>query len=178
MLEYEIDGNMDVPNVFRKLGGDMMRRFYTVDRAGSLFQDQIIGLTKCQDVGSPNLQVHIERLFPAGISRHGEKYLLHSSDPEKRNDASIELVFEYIRRSHFPLRPSRLQSVFAFESLVDATRFGMKYREEREAHIWIVQSEDFFEADMNLLSIRGSCLLTSYRAHRYWSGEHREGEPW
>jgi len=114
------------------------------------------------------LQAHVNHLFPRGVSSHGNSYFLNGSRRSDIASPLIELVFEYVRRGCFPDRPSRFECLFACESLEQASVF-------RERHgngsIWKVQCDNVFRADMGLLALgQESILLTSYRAHRYWSG--------
>jgi hypothetical protein len=90
--------------------------------------------------------------FPSGLSSHGKTWLLDSnSEPHTR---LREMVFEFVRRSSFPGKPSRFQSVFAFNTLDDAKAFCNFYAAPGSA-IWEVTAVDSFRANMMLLDIRG-----------------------
>ena len=78
------------------------------------------------------ISAFVAQQFPDGLSRHGWDYMTTSVDyvihrPNQQHYIlyvpQIELVFELVRRTDFPDRPSRLQSYFAFESLADAQSF-------------------------------------------------------
>ena len=146
-----------------------MWRYFTVDRNRTLEEDQIIHLVKYSDVKPLELQVHIDSLFPDGVTSHGERYMLRGQALAKGVNEVIELLFEYVRKSHFPSRPSRFQSVFAFENIDQAVSFRNEYGTS-DSLIWEVESDVVFKADMRLLTLQGSLLSLSYNAHRYWSG--------
>lgn len=164
-----------------------MSTFFTVDRRGILHQDQILNLTIHNDIkihwnnGVPEfdllyedgrqedeLQAHVNKLFANGVSTHGNQYFLDGQSYTSVTSPFIELLFEYVRRSYFAEKPSRFESFFACESLEQARAFRAKYG---NGTIWKVECDDAFRADMSLLTIeQESILLTSYSAHRYWSG--------
>ncbi|WP_410686116.1 DUF2441 domain-containing protein [Citrobacter braakii] len=90
----------------------------------------------------------------------------------------IGLVFELVRRSHFPEKPSRYQSLFACEQLNEVKQFRALLAEERgdenilTAPIYEVLSwEPVHRGDMNLLNGNCPVLELYHRAHLYWSGE-------
>lgn len=153
-----------------------MALLYTVDRNGTLEEDQIINLVKYSDVKPSELQVHIDSLFPDGVTSHGEHYMLKGKTPAEGTNEFIELLFEYVRRSYFPSCPSRFQSVFAFENTDQAFIFINKYGKS-DSLIWEVESDITFKADMRLLTLQGSLLSLSYNAHRYWNGISSENNP-
>ncbi|MHC1594292.1 MAG: DUF2441 domain-containing protein [Methanotrichaceae archaeon] len=149
----------------RNIGGITMWRYFTVDRNRTLEEDQIINLVKYTDVEPSELQVHIDSLFPDGVTSHGEYYMLKGQTLAKGVNEVIELLFEYVRKSHFPSRPSRFQSVFAFENIDQAVSFRNEYGAS-DGLIWEVGSDVAFKADMRLLTLQGSLLILSYIGHR------------
>ena len=149
------------------IGGFTMGRYFTVDRNRTLEEGKIINLVKYSDVEPHELQVHVDSLFPDGVTRHGEHYMLKGQTSAMGISPVIELLFEYVRRSHFPSRPSRFQSVFAFENFDQAVSFRKEYGKS-EGLIWEVESDVAFKADMRLLTLKGSLLGLSYNAHQYW----------
>lgn len=146
-----------------------MKPYFHVDHNGVLKEDQIINLVKYNDVQPSELQVHVDSLFPDGLTSHGEIYMLRGETSAMGINGNIELLFEYVRRSYFTSRPSRLQSFFAFEDINQTVNFIDKYI-KTDSLIWEVKSEVVFKADMNLLTLQGSVLTVSYNAHRYWKG--------
>jgi hypothetical protein len=153
-----------------------MNLLYTVDRNRTLEENQMINLIKYSDVKPSELQVHIDSLFPDGVTSHGEYYMLNAKTPAIGINAIIELIFEYVRRSYFPSCPSRFQSVFAFENIAQAFIFQNKYGKP-DSLIWKVESDITFKADMRLLNLHDSLLTLSYNAHRYWNGISIDNNP-
>ncbi len=155
-----------------------MGRYFTVDRNRTLEEGKIINLVKYSDVGPQELQAHVDSLFPDGVTRHGEHYMLkgQTSAMDRNKSPTIELLFEYVRRSHFPSRPSRFQSIFAFENIDQAVSFRNKYGKS-DGLIWEVESDAAFKADMLLLTLKDSLLRLSYNAHQYWRGMSSGNNP-
>jgi hypothetical protein len=155
-----------------------MNNYYTVDRLGRLQENQVIELIRYNDINPPELQSHVNDMFPAGVSHHGERYFLRNESQARLASPNIELLFEYVRRAQYPNRPSRFQSFFAFETIEQAVTFRERYGIANSI-VWEVESEENFRADMNLLTIRdNSILVYSYFAHLYWRGETRESPFW
>jgi len=160
-----------------------MPQFYHVDRSGTLQAGMDITLTQYKNVTPRELQQHADELFPDGVSHHGSSYFLggksdflgDESNP-KLASFQIDVLLEYVRRAHFPRRPSRFQSVFATDSLESAQKFRQERGQANQA-IWEVRSEKYFPADEDWLSLGTSVLAFSYSAHRYWSGEPRGPQP-
>lgn len=150
-------------------------RYYHVDRLSTLTEGQIIQLVKWDDIDPPELQNQADILFPDGVSYHGNCYMLSSdwalqSNPNNRDPKTIEIIYEYIRRSNFTDKPSRFQSFFALNTMDQVKRFKDKY-DIHNSSVWVVESDSVFKADMNLLSLGSSPLACTYLAHKYWQGE-------
>jgi hypothetical protein len=146
-------------------------RFYHVDRRGTLTDGAVIDLVQHKDVQPDVLQQHLDRLFPGGVTGHGNQYFVGFQIIGPIQEPAIELLFEYVRRAEFPDRPSRFESGFAFDTVEGARRFRGDMGAAGAA-IWEVEAESAFQADMNYLKLVGASALTvSYFAHRYWSGE-------
>ena len=119
------------------------------------------------------MQQHVDVLFPHGVTQHGETYVLRGKKPANSVSAVIELLFEYVRRSHYHERPSRFESLFAWKTLEDAHWFAKKFTSSKSVKppaIWEVEANSCFTADMSLLTLDSSLLVLSYNAHRYWKG--------
>ncbi|RLC64268.1 MAG: DUF2441 domain-containing protein [Chloroflexi bacterium] len=147
-----------------------MTKFYTVDRCGTLRAGLAIELVRYTDIKPPELQIHVDEMFPGGVSSHGERYFLKAQQSPKLASPSTEILFEYVRRALYPHRPSRFQSVFAFESKDQAIIFSQKFGSGDEP-IWEVEAKESFRGDMNLLTTGPSILVWSYFANKYWKGE-------
>lgn len=147
--------------------------FYTLDRKRTLTQRQTVNLVRYTDINLKVLQKHLDMLFPDGVSSHGERYFVSSVPAvnfENRNiDGLLEIVFEYVRRANFPNKPSRFQSLFAFDSFEQAELF--RQRPNNDGVIWEVECDNYFKVDMNLLTANDSILVLSCRANLYWSGK-------
>lgn len=148
-----------------------MSVYHHIDRLGTLRPDSTISLTRYNDINPEDLQQHVDLLFPEGVSNHGEHYFLKADTRARAVDPVIELLFEYVRRSFYTDKPSRFQSFFAFGSREDARIFMERYCNSR-CTIWRVECDESraFKADMNILTLIDSLLVTSYRAHCYWQG--------
>lgn len=151
-----------------------MTDFYHVDRYGYLKEEQILTLSKWTNVSPIVLQKHVDLLFPDGVSPHGERYLLCNEHAAPSvADANLELIYEYIRRANFPDRPSRFQSIFAFENLDSAKRFRDQFSSvlpHPANSIWLLEANRGFRANMRLLTRECSVLGQSCTAHFYWQG--------
>jgi hypothetical protein len=155
-----------------------MNNFYTVDRLGTLRENQTIELICYADIDPPELQSHVNEMFPNGVSFHGNNYFLNGKSLAGLASPNIEILFEYVRRAHYPKCPSRFQSLFALETIEQAMAFRKKYGSTNSL-IWEVESKISFRADMNLLTTGDiSILCYSYFANLYWRGETRENPFW
>jgi len=156
--------------------------FFHVDRLMKLHEGEIITLTKYDDIKPEELQMHVNFLFPDGISCHGKKYIW--SENKYLNNCTmvnsselIEYLFEYVRKSYYPQRPSRFKSIFAFDNFEEAKNFRNGYNNSI-GNIWEVEANNFFKADMNLLRLGNSLLEADYNANLYWKGETIENPVW
>lgn len=145
-------------------------RAYTVDRLRHLHLGKVLTLEEHLDIDPPELQVHLNDLFPSGVTQHGDAYFISSGQVPQIASPNIELIWEYVRRSRFSNRPSRFESVFACQSLSDAQNWRSLYGHPTDP-IWLVETQQGFLADMNLLTQENSVLVTSLLAHLYWKGE-------
>jgi hypothetical protein len=144
--------------------------FYTVDRVGNLSDGLEISLTKHEDIRPPELSLHVNKLYPDGVSAHGERYLLQSESRGNIASPAIELLFEYVRQSYFPDKPSRFQSFYACASVAEAQEFKRLYGSANNS-IWEVKTDNnYFSGNMRLLDNNQTSLVCSYISHEYWNG--------
>lgn len=94
-----------------------------------------------------------------------------NTDP---TSAIYEWVFELVRRSEFPDRPSRFQSFFGFETEEDAGAFRSNFGPA--AQILEIEYEGGYRADMDLLSTQ-SFAHGLHQALTYWQGDPGSDEP-
>jgi len=156
--------------------GGNLDRFFAVDRAGTLIEGMVLELVRHADVEPDFLQAHVDNLYPSGLSAHGEQYLLRNDSRGNLASPIIELLFENVRKAHFPDRPSRFQSIFACCSIEEARQFRSSYG-EINSPIWEVYTEGpVFKGNMRLLDNNQTSLICSYLAHEYWSGHDGPAE--
>lgn len=152
-----------------------MDTFYTLDRCLSLKTGMQLTLAAPQCPVIP-LQSHATMMLPDGISRHAENYFLNLSvnlvNSDERYSAIIEMMLEDRRRSCFPEKPSRFQSIFACESVKDVTWFRGYSRAPIATPIFEIHSTtNCHRGDMNLLNMNCPPLELSRRLDLYWRGE-------
>lgn len=145
--------------------------FYHVDRKNHLHEGQVLNLIHPTIQPPPEIPDLVEfgkKMFPDGVSQHGDQYFYRASRTDHK-EPGIEALLEYYRRAYFPNKPSRFQSCFGVESLDAAYHFQNKFGQGMGV-IWEVETDDYFKADMNLLSPY-TVLVCSYFANVYWSGQ-------
>lgn len=156
-----------------------LRNLYTVDRSKSLS----VGTTYYLESGKLNSKdaQYLNQGFSEGLPKHGESYLLlkmqGNVEPQVglRNAMMLEMLFENIRSTKYAYRPSRLQSMFAVDSLDSAKKFVTG---QADIPIYRVEAQIVFKADMNLLNSGGGGLSTLKFCELYWLGQpHPTREP-
>jgi hypothetical protein len=157
-----------------KFSGGKLDRFFAVDRAGTLTEGMVLDLVRHVDEEPECFQTHLDSLLPSGLSAHGERYLLSNDSRGSIASPIIELLFENVRKAHFPDCPSRFQSTFACCSFAccsveEAQQFKTFYGEDNSP-IWEIYTEGpVFKRNMRLLDNNQTNLICSYLAHEYWS---------
>lgn len=144
--------------------------FFHVDRLCKIDPTREIGLAKFTNITPPILQDHVDKMFPDGVSLHGDRYFLQNSANPLLTNPNIEIFFEFVRRADFPNKPSRFQSLFASETYEEAKFFKENYG-NNESKIWKIKAKQFHKGDMSLLTNDCAILVYSYYAQLYWSGE-------
>ena len=161
-----------------------MTTYFTIDRKRRLEPNLTLEVKRCEDPElPPELRNHLEEMFPGGVSDHGRRFFILGQFLEV--ERVIELTWEFLRRAHFPNRPSRYVCTYAWRTLEEAQRFRSQ-SEDTGVPIWEVESETCFIANMNLLNLQFSSIATSRRAHIYWQGleaaddtyNHIHGQTW
>lgn len=149
----------------------MSETFYHVDRDACFEPGETLRLEPVAEV-SPQAEAALDATYPGGLSRHGRHYCtqdLYVEESDDLWDFACEAIFEVVRATRFPDRPSRLQSVFAFRTRREVEAFLDRFVDSSYA-VWRVEAERSFVADMNLVD------ATDYadgirRASTYWRGE-------
>jgi hypothetical protein len=157
----------------RPVGSEAWRTAFTVDRAGTLVAGQTIDLVRHTDIDPSLLQAHVDAMFPNGVTQHGNAYFLEASAATTAVNPSIELLFDYVRRTSYPAAPSWFESVFGFDTSPEADAFrSAPGWGNPAARIFEVETDaPPFRADMTCLTLVGSILISSYVANRYWQQE-------
>jgi len=157
--------------------------YFHVDRLCRLSSGQIIISSK-EATGYETLRAQMmHELFPGGVSRHGVEYFIDSghAQPSVDTNGMIEMIAELMRRVKYPERPSRFQSLFAWQTLEDAYRFAGQSKLSRPDNanpafaVWEVDtmgSGEIFASDMKLLSL-GTCWLDAFvHIDAYWHQDY------
>lgn len=142
---------------------------YTVDRTNSLVEGAKIGLKNIGLFKPMHLHDYALKMFPDGLSHHGEYYFFSLEPACSKPEFMIELLFEQVRRLTHPERPSRFQSMFAVDSIEKAQEFIARCRAD-SARIFEISGTTEFKANMNLLHSNHPSLATSWYAEQYWAG--------
>lgn len=150
-------------------------KFYTLDRLRCLSEGQRIEFSEpfCPIVP---LQEHVASRFSSGVSAHANNYFfnyhINLMLSEERLSATIEMLLEERRRSSFPDKPSRFQSLFACESIKEAAWFRGSSKSPIDTPIFEIHTDStWHKGDMNLLNINCSPVELSHRLDLYWQGE-------
>jgi len=130
----------------------------------------VANLAPAPAVYSPGAGAELARLFPAGLSAHGKRYMTEF-DPNAAPTWALESFFEAVRRAEFDSLPSRMQSVFAFESIADAKAFIGTFRDGQPCAIYRVRGDVGHRANMSLLAPTGPGAISFGLARSYWLGE-------
>ncbi len=162
-------------------------QFYTLDRLNSLDKYNSLGLWDISYEGissafsymkefAPDDCINVHMLdrfkeqFPGGLSLHGMRYLF-SKYLKDNQSYYIELVYENVRAKYYAKAPSRFQSYFAFETRQQVNNFDTHFTDRNNKRtLWLVESDEFFKADMSLLNRGNSISGFIENAHSYWSG--------
>jgi hypothetical protein len=167
-------------NYDRQFGGAM--RYFSVDRQGSYAAGLIIALQQNQESQGNEIVEHIHRMYPAGFSRHGARYL-RDVWPEMTlydgnwNSGILELLLEGVRQAHYPNRPCRYQSMFAWDSLDSALSFREASGTETDGIYELQPKDGVHRGDMGIYSLRDSFACIDHRLHLYWQGKTLSSVP-
>ena len=131
---------------------------------------QVLDLAPAPALYSPGGEAELQRLFPEGVSPHGRQYLTTWQGPNW--SWANEAFMEAVRRAEDSDKPSRMQSVFAWETVEAARLFAVTYRLGQPAGIWKVEAAVCHRANMSLMAATGGAVAHSFvLARAYWRGE-------
>lgn len=170
--------------------------YYHIDRTHSLSEGKLITLNNNFQTNNPNGQILIDKMFPSGISKHGEHYLNDSvyyfasslscldnifNSNTQNSIFFTEYTFELIRRIYFSNKPSRFTSLFAIEKLEDLKYWPEIY--SKDTPVFEITTENklaIFDGNYlkgglafsnNPLYQGFSASLNFEQALNYWSGK-------
>lgn len=153
--------------------------YFHVSRQTSFREGAQINLQRFDDITPTVLKAHIDGLFPEGVSQHGNQYLATEIRPtlldgspnfQQFNASNTELIWEFVRRTRYRSRPSRYQSLFAWETREEADFFCEERGGGEIYEVFSLFNRKAFRADMALVDVAASRLGASYQAHQYWEG--------
>lgn len=148
-----------------------MARLYVVDRYNRYQEKQIVSLKKFDDITPIELGNLVTELFPDGVSDQGNYYFL-SNVPYIDPTINIDWSFEFYRCAKYPTKPSRWQSLYAWQSLNEAIAFrNSNGGPDNPIYELDVDLSRCHIADMHLLDNPDSALVHTYRAELYWQGQ-------
>lgn len=148
-----------------------MAKLYVVDRYNRYQENQIISLKKFYDITPIELSNLVTELFPDGVSDQGNYYFL-SNVPYIDQTINIDWSFEFYRLAKYPTKPSRWQSLYAWQSLNEAIAFrSSNGSPENPIYELDVDLSRCHIADMRLLDNSSSALVHTYRVKLYWQGQ-------
>lgn len=132
-----------------------------------------ITLSATPAIYAPGAEAEVVRMFPEGLTDHGRRYMAEAPTREQHWPSwAAESFFEAVRRADFPDRPSRMQSVFGFESIDDARGFAGTCRAGTPCAIYKLQGEIAHRANMSLLELCNHPGAVAFElARSYWLGE-------
>lgn len=154
-----------------------MTTYYTVD-SDNYYSPRMVIKPITPSIQPIELQNMVLRLFPRGVSKHGDAYFLSADAIAGDISYSIDWGLEFYRRAMYPNAPSRYECVFACESLSGAMAFRAQYRHPDDPIYEINADEDsIHRGDMSLLNNSSTCLVYTYQIEHYWSGKTFSQQP-
>lgn len=163
--------------------------FFHVDRSKKLNQGDVLNLyNDLSDINFLTIQglydsnmakTRALSLFPEGLSKHGICYLLTheivifqqgTRVPMRITHTipMIETIFEQVRRNEFSELPSRMQSIFAWQTQEQAEQFNIEHGGDNK--IFKIEHDSALIRDQNLLYLGGSPIGALELAKQYWQG--------
>lgn len=156
-----------------------MTTYYRVDRVNAYSEGDIINLIYPNDIPREFCEI-MDMLAPGGLSPHGLLYLYGARASAGDINVAIDFALELFRRSFFDTKPSRYQSIFAWDNLDDARSFMSRLIPEfPDCAIYELstESENIHKGDMSILANNKTNLVYADILRLYWSGSTYTDEP-
>lgn len=159
--------------------------YYSVDRHGTCAEGKECQLEPYEDRTEPlqGIGEHIRAMCPEGYSVHGKRYYSHGGRNEPScgsyrqdytcspyyKDALLELLAELVRQAHYRDKPSRFQSMFAWDSLANAKTWQSNHAPGSPIYE-LIPTQRVHRGDMALLTLGGTMARINMQLHLYWQG--------
>lgn len=152
-----------------------IQKYFSVDRRGYYAEGNRIDLEPNPDPQGNEIIAHVNKMYPSGFSRHGVQYLRNPPAPAwtpiDHQSAHLELLLEACRKSHFPHKPCRYQSMFACETIGEALQFRASHGMATDPVFEVMPQSGAHRGDMAILALSSSAAAQDHRLHLYWEGK-------
>ena len=158
-----------------------MKLYFHVDRANGLKAGDIVQrepyrgesvIPALMPFANADYLRHLDKISREGLSLHGAHYLIKPGQGAVVSlvDCMLELQFEYVRHIYHKNKPSRLQSMFAFNEYERAAWF--KSEKGGTGTIFEIEFSGLcLVADMNWLKVETNPDTQKHYAMSYWDGK-------
>jgi len=165
-----------------------MKMFFHVDRVFGLKEGDIINkepyrgeslLPSLMPFADDLFIRHLNKISSNGLSAHGARYLIKPGQGVEINtlDFMIELHLEYVRHIYQKNKPSRFQSMFAFDNYENAKKFKNEKKnrgaifEIDYSGLCFIADKNWHAADMRWLTPSVKPEIQKHNAMSYWEGK-------
>lgn len=124
--------------------------------------------------GIPNEAiVQVNNMFPDGLTPHG-KVIMYGGWQHDPVTYINEYIFELYRREYCPKKPSRLQSIFSFDSISEAKKYCIQ-ENITDADIYRIDGDDW-SGPHYMDHLTTPCFgIGMSQAKSYWEGFPNQG---
>ncbi|WP_454740371.1 hypothetical protein [Cupriavidus necator] len=155
-----------------------MTKFYSVDRRGMCAPGRQLTLQPNAAANGNDILAHINDMHPNGFSAHGGQHFRDAhqwplESPEYRSGI-LELLLEATRKAHYPSKPSRYQSMFAWDSLEVAAHFKASNGHPSYGIYELLPQARVHRGDMSIYTFGPTFAGVDHRLHLYWQGKTLE----
>ncbi|WP_067522902.1 DUF2441 domain-containing protein [Endozoicomonas ascidiicola] len=144
-----------------------MKSCFTIDTKGMLNADSVITSYSSNEKIPEELQPFVGNK----ISAYGIDKLLNTNECNDSFLALSELLFEQIRKHSFPLKPSRLNSLFGFEHISEVEEFKTSFNRVHCSVFLVETVGEVHKGYFPLINKNHSVETITKLAYRYWLGE-------